>query len=306
MSTSRRGAARRPQPVHAADRSAVVRHVHGPQYRQLPMHGAPFQRWTFPDGSLWAEFHRQGADYLVRFPGLADFTVTGDGRDVYSRPAAGTDRHTVEHLFLNQVEPLALGRQGHWVLHASAVSLGDHAVAFLGVSGRGKSTLAASFAQQGAPFLTDDGLRLQVRGPDLLVLPSHASIRLWQDSQQALAAQAAAAPALAHTPKARLMAGAELPHCDAPLPLRAFYFLGEGETAAVRIEPLRPAETTAQLVRNSFVLDTEDRRALAQHFDAVAAIAARPMHFQLDYPRRYDALAGVRDAVARHAANVSG
>jgi hypothetical protein len=59
-------------------------------------------------------------------------------------------------------------------------------VAFLGESGRGKSTLAASFATEGTRFLTDDGLLLEWVGGHCMIVPSHPSIRLWEDSQEAL------------------------------------------------------------------------------------------------------------------------
>jgi serine kinase of HPr protein (carbohydrate metabolism regulator) len=90
---------------------------------------------------------------------------------------------TVEHLYLNQVLPLALSRQGKLVLHGSAVDIGGQGVAFLGESGRGKSTLAASFATEGTRFLTDDGLLLEWVGECCMIIPSHPSIRLWQTAK---------------------------------------------------------------------------------------------------------------------------
>ncbi len=205
---------------------------------------------------------------------------------------------------MNQAEPLALGRQGHFVLHASAVDLGGHAVAFLGASGRGKSTLAASFALAGAPFLTDDGLRLQWRGDGLIALPSHPSIRLWHDSQRALSIAAPAAPPVGYSAKQRLLASAPLPYSSEPRPLRAFYFLGEGVPPQPLIAPVRPASALLQLVRNSFLLDVEERQMLARHFDELSRIAGAPVHFHLDFCRRYDALPAVREAVFRHAASL--
>jgi len=40
---------------------------------------------------------------------------------------------------------------------------------------------------------------------------------------------------------------------------------------------------------------------LARHFDDLTRLAALPIYFRLDYPRRYKALAAVREAVIRHA-----
>ncbi|MBK8358824.1 MAG: hypothetical protein IPL15_07500 [Comamonadaceae bacterium] len=136
---------------------------------------------------------------------------------------------TVEHLYLNQVLPLALSRQGKLVLHGSAVDIGGQGVAFLGESGRGKSTLAASFATEGTRFLTDDGLLLEWVSDQCMILPSHPSIRLWEDSQDALVSDSATvAPAVSFTTKSRFLAGPGIPFCDEAWPLQRVFFLGDG------------------------------------------------------------------------------
>jgi hypothetical protein len=208
---------------------------------------------------------------------------------------------TVEHLYLNQVMPLALSRQGKLVLHGSAVDIGGQGVAFLGESGRGKSTLAASFASEGTRFLTDDGLLLSWLGDRCMILPSHPSIRLWEDSQDALIGQCMAiAPAVSFTSKARFLAGSGIAFCDEARPLRRVFFLGEGNALVPTIEPLRPAEALIELVKHSFLLDIEARDMLARHFDDLSQLAALPVYFRLDYPRRYNALAVVREVIIRH------
>ena len=37
---------------------------------QKPTGKEPFHEWTFPDGTVWTCFYRNGRDYLLRFPGL--------------------------------------------------------------------------------------------------------------------------------------------------------------------------------------------------------------------------------------------
>lgn len=267
-----------------------------------PQRQPAFHEWTFPDGTLWTQFFRQGAGYLLRFPELADFEVSADGCIVRGWPAPGVSSPTVEHLYLNQVMPLALSRQDKLVLHGSAVEIGGQGVAFLGESGRGKSTLAASFASEGARFLTDDGLLLAWASDRCMILPSHPSIRLWEDSQDALIGQSAAiAPAVSFTSKARFLAGPDIAFCDDARPLRRVFFLGEGDALVPTIEPLRPAEALIELVKHSFLLDIEARDMLARHFDEVSRLAALPVYFRLDYPRAYQDLPTVREAIIMHA-----
>ena len=66
---------------------------------------APFHEWALQDGTLWPLFFRTAAGYLLRFPDLADFTVSPDGREVSVYPARGVSDQTIEHLYLNQVLP---------------------------------------------------------------------------------------------------------------------------------------------------------------------------------------------------------
>lgn len=262
----------------------------------------PFHEWVFPDGTLWAEFYRTGKHYLLRFPGLADFTISANGMEVVAYPVSVVSDETVHHLYLNQILPLAISRQWKLVLHAGAVEVENAAVAFIGVSGRGKSTLVASFATSGYRFLADDGLQVDKGSDGYLIKPSYPSIRLWDDARQALIPKTTrAAPPVDYTPKARLLADNEVSFCDLTRPLRCMYFLGEWNTDAVRIEPVNGRDAMVELVKHSFLLDTEEREMRAHHFGQLSSLAEGSMFFRLDYPRRFDILPEVRDAVIRHA-----
>jgi hypothetical protein len=262
----------------------------------------PFHVSHFPDGSLWAEFHRTTGGYLLRFPELADFEVSADGSRISSWPAPGVTNPTVEHLYLNQVLPLALSKTGKFVFHASAVELGSSAVAFLAEAGRGKSTLAAAFSTAGRRFLTDDGLVLNPDGNGYFAMPSHPSIRLWHDSHERLVpANASAAPPVSYSSKARLLAGSALNYCSEPRALRAAYCLGPGHATKIVIEPLSAADSLVHWAKHSFLLDVEDKSLISTHFDRLAGLANRIPCFHLDYPRDFDELPRVLDAIIRHA-----
>lgn len=270
--------------------------------RPSPPDGMPFHEWAFPDGTLWTQFYRTNSGYLLRFPNLADFSLSPDGHDVTAHPAPGVSEQTVEHLYLNQVLPLALSRQCKLVFHASAVEIEGAAVAFMGASGKGKSTLAASFATSGSRFLTDDGLMVEAGDGGHRVTPSHPSIRLWLDSKAALIApDTPTAPALEFTSKSRFLAGDRIAFCDTPRPLRRVYFLGDGSATAIRFQRLASAEALIELVKHSFLLDIEAQDMLAAHFEELSALASRPIFFRLDYPRRFDDLPSVRQAIVEHA-----
>jgi len=275
-----------------------------PALPQAPLNELPFHEWIFPDGSVWTQFYRTETGYLLRFPDLSDFLVSRDGRGVKCLPAPEVTEETFRHLYLNQVLPLALAKQGKLVFHASAVEIGMSGVAFMGESGRGKSTLAASFATSGFRFLTDDGLMVEPCDGGYQVMPSHPSIRLWDDSEQALISEGARkAPPVQFTSKARFLAGDNIVFCEQPRPLHRVYFLGEGTQQQPVFERMNPAEALIELVKHSFLLDIEEREMLAAQFDELSRLVSQPLYYRLDYPRRFEDLALVRKAIVEHVIN---
>lgn len=261
----------------------------------------PFRVWDAPNGSRWLEFFRIRKGYLLRFPGLGDFELSTDGQVIQGWPVPEASAAMFEHLYRNQVVPLALSRQGRLVLHASAVETELGAIAFAGPTGFGKSTLAASFASTGSRFLTDDGLPIGWDGEHLAALPGDPSIRLLDDSCQAiLGGTEGANDSPDHGGKTRFLAGPRTPHADRPLPLLAIFFLSQGGADEPTIESVSPAHAVMALVRNSFLLDVEESEHLATHFSAISRIATLPIHRSLDYPRDFAELPRVREAIAAH------
>lgn len=265
---------------------------------QLPL----IHEWSLPDGSIWTRFYRAQGGYLLRFPDLGEFHVSSQGTEVTSWAVPGVSEDSIRHLYLNQVLPLALSRQGRLVFHGSAVELEGEGVAFLGRSGSGKSTLAASFATSGWRFLADDGLALQEQRSAISILPSHPSIRLWEDSQMALIgpAERAVLPVPFST-KMRFLAGEKIAFCEEPRRVRCLYFLAAEASQGTEFASMQPSEALIELVRHSFLLDTREQDQLAAHFDRLSELANRTRCFRLRYPRQFRDLAHVRGRIVEHA-----
>jgi hypothetical protein len=132
-------------------------------------------------------------------------------------------------------------------------------------------------------------------------MPSHPSIRLWDDSRDALVPpDIQPAPALDHTSKSRFVFGEDRRFCDQPRLLRRAYFLGDGSAPTPRITPMSPTDALIEWVKHSFILDIEAKPRLSAHFDQVAALTHQVAHFRLDFPRRFDQLSLVREAIVEH------
>lgn len=133
-----------------------------------------------PSGRLLGELVHRGIRYhtvaerddgtvLLRVHRVADFEVAPGGHLVrWWRDPRTTDDH-VALLVSAAVPALVLALADRCVVHASAVEVDGAAVAFAGMSGMGKSTLAGLFCAAGAALVTDDVLHVGVDGPPAVV-----------------------------------------------------------------------------------------------------------------------------------------
>lgn len=271
-----------------------------PATDQQALDQIPIHVWLLPDATPWCEIHHEDGVYLMRFPRLADFKLDTTG-EVECHPVPGIDESTLRHLHFNQVVPAALSLQHRPVFHASAVVMGGTAIAFLGESGRGKSTLATYLGREGYPLLTDDGLELRWTDDGYSAVPSHSGVRLWSDSQYALLPpDATAEPRLSYTRKNRFFGDGLIPFAHQSAPMRRAYFLGEGIVETLTITAIPPREAHIAWVKHSFLLDVRNKTLMRAQFEQVAKLAALGFSYVLDYPRRYDALPSVEEALRFH------
>lgn len=259
--------------------------------------------WYSLDGSTWLSFARLDGRYLLRFPAYADFVVSADGRNVSCYPRGSCPPETMRHLLLNQVIPVVLSHLGKLVLHASACAMPQGVIAFMGMTGAGKSTLAASFGVQGYAVLTDDCLLVEERDQEIMTVPSYPGLRLWPETVMALFEHGPVLHPLAHyTDKKRLLIDQE--QFEGPLSLRAIYVLAQPDslqnTNGVTITPLPASDALLETVKHAFQLDITDRRKLGQAFRQYEWLARSIPFFKLSYPREHEFLSSVTLAILNH------
>jgi hypothetical protein len=261
--------------------------------------GELYHVWRLPGGGDWLRFFRTSQGYVLQFPDLAEFAISRDGTSISSRALSGASQETIEHLYQNQVLPLALSCQRKLVFHGSAVVVDGGALAFLGQSGMGKSTLATAFALNGAKLITDDGLHIeQSDDGQWQARPGHGSLRLWPDSRAALLPPGTGrVQAAGYTAKFRILTDGCIGFSTAPAPLRQVYFLRQEGAGEINIEAVSAADALIELVSHAFLLDLDDRDLIARHFDHLARMVEFPHFYRLDFPRRYSVLGEVRQKI---------
>lgn len=271
---------------------------------QTELPSSPYDRWVSPAGVCQAEFYRDDEGFVVRFPAQADFLITdaqsSSACSITGWPALGCDRKTVVNLYHNAIMPILGNHSGGLFLHGSAVRIGgqsgeEGAIAFLGLSRGGKTTLAGSFAKAGYPFLTEDVIDLEQSGGQYWLQPKRSKLRLFADSaKHLLGADTQIEDA---DRKQDVDAGEALPFGSKAVPLRQIYVLGTDHAAPLSIQQFSLQEALSALMPHSFILDVEDKARLRQHFTRLADLSQDIGCYALDYRRDYAELPRVQGAI---------
>lgn len=248
----------------------------------------------------WVCFGRRDDGYLLRFPSCGDFFLSDNAQEIRCYPLPDIPEVTVRHLLLDQVIPLVLSRRERIVLHASAVSTTQGVIAFAGKSGRGKSTLAASFARKGCALVSDDCLVLRKAQGIWTALPSYPGVRLWPSAAGELLHDDANTTDVAHyTSKLRASDMDGMPFSSCPAPLRGLYLLAD-EHPAITVERLASARAFMAWVEFAYNLDITDSAFLRRQFETVGQLTADVRSYALHYPRDFASLPAVIEAILNH------
>ncbi|GAA0266985.1 hypothetical protein GCM10009127_03240 [Alteraurantiacibacter aestuarii] len=269
-----------------------------PPQSQKAVRTSPYDSWVSPDGSTIAQFYRRDGGYLVRFPDQADFEIASGTLSTRACAVSEDMRPVAITLYHNAILPMIGNYRGGLNLHGSAIDLDGRAAAFLGASRRGKTTLAGAFAKAGHPYLSEDVVAIEADEDAFLVNPARAVLRLFHDSASFL---------LGHDPdwtdedgKQELATGASLPFSRDSVPLASIYLLGPGDATKPQIRRIEPQRALAQLLPHAFILDVEDKGRLRGHFERLGNLSFKLPCYELDYPREFEILPQVIDAIRNH------
>jgi hypothetical protein len=220
-----------------------------------------------PALKVWAM--AQGAMiHLVYHDGM-EFWLDRAGGNIWGRWPHEFSVEDAATYLLGPVLGLLLRLRGATCLHASAVAIGNQAIAFVGPAGAGKSTIAAAFACRGHSVTSDDIVALSSSEDRFVVLPAYPFLSLWPESVDSLYGSAEALPRFVPSwDKRCLAAGSQgLKFEQQPLPLGAVYIFGERqESSAPRVELLSAEEALLSLISNSYATNLLDRDSRAQEF----------------------------------------
>jgi hypothetical protein len=248
--------------------------------------GAPAHLWYTseergesgqPSLQVWALsgglFHR------LLYADDTEFIVDSAGTQIWTRWPDCLSVEDMATYLLGPVMGFVLLLRGVICLHASAVVIGNSVVAIAGQAEAGKSTVAAAFARQSYPVLSDDVVTLDEHGGRILVQPAYPRIRLWPDSVGALYGEVDALPRLTPTWDKRYLDLTTNGYRfqNAALPLSAVYVLAErqADPHAPRVESIPRRDALVALVANTYMTHLMDRAMRRRAFDILTHVIER-------------------------------
>lgn len=229
-----------------------------------------------PALQIWDE---QDGEFLsVRYSDGVEFWLDRRFRMLWAHwPANSSLENTLSYL-LGPIMGLLLRLRGAVCLHASAVSIRDRSIVFVGSEGAGKSTTAAAFAQQGFPVLSDDIVVLVEREQQFHVLPAYKRINLWSDSVKLLYGSPDALPQIAPEWEKRCLKLGEdgkTQFEERALPIALMYVLGESTpNLAKSVVPISKRTAMMTLVTNTYATNFLNANQRAEEFVVLSRLAA--------------------------------
>lgn len=121
-------------------------------------------------------------EFLLTVDHIARFYVS-DGNKITVELLKSEADKEVRLFLLGSAFGALFVQRGLLPVHGSTIKLNDKATIFTGLSGVGKSTIAAHFVHQGFQALADD---ISVVNEDLHVVPGFPSLKIWNDVLQKL------------------------------------------------------------------------------------------------------------------------
>lgn len=199
------------------------------------------------DGKQWY-FEVTPQEASLFFKDIGVFQVRG-GREIIVNPASNAKDRIIQLYIVGTVMAVLLYQRDLLVLHASAVETDGDAVAFLGGSGYGKSSIAAALHSRGHGIVADDVTPLNFNTGLVTVSSGFPQLKLSPEVAAFLGYDTDSLLQLQHG-DGKLRCRVTQGFSQIPLPLRHIYVLAGGSIP--EIEPLRPQEAFLELVRHSY------------------------------------------------------
>lgn len=207
----------------------------------------------------------QASIHSCRFVNYLDdigWFVISDGCEIHVQHLPKVCDEELRLAILGPALSVVLRQRGLLVLHASCVALEDRAIAFMGHSGWGKSTLAAAFHARGYNVLTDDVMAVDLSGDQPMVIPGYPQLKLWPNTAETVGYQDDVSPLFPDATKCSYRFSQQFQ--PTPLPLSRLYVLAKDDEHWIR--PMSEQRAFAALTCHTRAMQAmNDKASIQKH-----------------------------------------
>lgn len=247
--------------------------------------------------------HAKSDSCRITYDSVGTFLIK-EGNQIFYDPASPseTNKKSFRRILENQVMTVLLLQRGLLVLHASAVSIDDKAVVFLGDRTAGKSTMTAALHQHGYPMLADDVVAIRFDENTPMVVPGVPQIRLNSEAVENLGIEDAVRFEHDLSPEKLYQT---IENQSPPVPIGQVYSLNEQENVTLNV--LDGSTAFFELVVNTYAQGLlPDTGTTTNHFEQCNRILTTTSVSQLNRPKEYERLPAVIDAIREDVNELSG
>lgn len=240
------------------------------------------QTKTTPNKKPWLKIYQdsKGVYSFDFFINKADFIFDKNQGTITCHLKDILDSNSINHLLLDHVVPYILSIFHDLVAHASAVSIDEKALVFVGRSGVGKSSLATGLVNLGCRLITDDFALLDSPGG---ITPSYPCLRLWPDSVPHAKSLNIESQNLVSSEKSKQkLRLSETTHFEKESTQIAGIFLVENivEPKDIAIRPIDSQQQLLLLISNTFALEPNNN---SKQFSLLSKLSKENKLFSLTY-----------------------
>jgi hypothetical protein len=209
------------------------------------------------DPSFVLTEHGQGKCFELAYSDGTCFVIDESAHRIWGTFEPPLTPEDLATYFLGPVMGFLLRQRHVTCLHASAVEIWGHAVAFSGDAGQGKSTTAAALALRGIPVLSEDIVPLEESKGCFQAVPGYPRVCLWPDSVTHLLGSPDALPRLTQVWEKRFLPldGNRANFAAQKRLLSLIYLIAPRmeNDSSPRIEKMQPREALLGLVQNTYM-----------------------------------------------------
>ncbi|AFZ15082.1 Hpr(Ser) kinase/phosphatase [Crinalium epipsammum PCC 9333] len=253
-------------------------------------------------------FYRLTAQEAYLFWDVVGGFLVRQGREIIIDPLSDVEEQLVRLPLLGAVLAVLLYQRKFLVLHSSAVEVNGSAIAFVGNSGWGKSTMAATMYARGHKTLADDVVAIDISDPkNPTVVPGFPQIKLWPEAVVAsLGENPETLPQINSQVEKRARHTRDR-FAQTALPLKRVYVLGQSATPTLRRLPLQ--EGLLKTISSSYLAMGEFGQQFLQgaeaslHLHQCTNLAQNVPIYSLERPSSLELLPALAQLVEEDLAN---